>query len=78
MEGWSGDYDLLKTVDVNTVYPAIVWFWVLIKEVKWTSVLLDHGTNSNKAFLVPDSHRKTERNGNSINADVTDITIENN
>jgi hypothetical protein len=49
-----------------------------IKEVKWTSVLLDHGTNSNKALLVPDSHRKTERNGNSINADVTDITIENN
>jgi hypothetical protein len=30
MEGWSGDYDLLKTVGVNTVYPAIVWFWVLI------------------------------------------------
>jgi hypothetical protein len=47
MEGWSGDYDLLKTVGVNIVYPAIVWFWVLIKEVKWTSVLLDHGTNSN-------------------------------
>jgi len=41
-------------------------------------VLLDHGTNSNKAFLVPDSHRKTERNGNSISAYVTDITIENN
>ena len=41
-------------------------------------MLLDHGTNSNKAFLVPDSHRKTERNGNSINGDDTDITIEKN
>jgi len=28
----------------------------------------------NKAFLLPDSCRVTERNGNSISADVTDYT----
>ena len=38
-------------------------------------MLLGHGTN--QAFLVPDSSRATERNGNSISADVTDDTIEN-
>ena len=38
-------------------------------------MLLGHG--SNKAFLVPDSCRVTERNGNSTSADVTDVTIEN-
>ena len=32
-------------------------------------MLLGHGP---KAFLVPDSCRATERNDNSINADVTD------
>ena len=31
----------------------------------------------NKAFLVPDSCRAIERNGNSIRANVTDDTIEN-
>jgi hypothetical protein len=31
----------------------------------------------NKAFLVPDSCRATERNSNSISADVTDDVIEN-
>jgi len=59
----------------NVIYPAIVWFWVLINGVKYTSVLLCDG--SNKAFLVPNSCRVTERNGNSISADVTDDTIEN-
>ena len=39
-------------------------------------MLLGHGPN--KAFLVLDSFRATDRNGNSINADVTDDTIENN
>ena len=39
-------------------------------------MLLGHGPN--KAFLVPDSCRATERNGNSIIIDVTDDTIENN
>ena len=34
-----------------------------------------HGPN--KAFLVPDSCRATERKGNSVSADVTDDTIEN-
>jgi hypothetical protein len=38
-------------------------------------VLIGHGPN--KAFLVPDSCRATERNGNSISTDVTDDTIEN-
>jgi hypothetical protein len=38
-------------------------------------VLLGHGPN--KAFLVPESCRGTERNGISISADVTDDTIEN-
>ena len=39
-------------------------------------MLLGHGPN--KAFLVLDSCRTTERNGNSISADITDDTIENN
>jgi len=38
-------------------------------------LLFSHG--SNKAFLVPDSCRATEINGNSISADVTDDAIEN-
>ena len=38
-------------------------------------MLLGHGPN--KTFLVPDSCRETERNGNSISADITDDTIEN-
>jgi len=38
-------------------------------------VLFSHGPN--KEFLVPDSYRATERNGNNISADVTDDTIEN-
>jgi hypothetical protein len=37
-------------------------------------VLLGHAPN--KAFLVPDSCRETERNGNNVSADVTDDTIE--
>jgi len=37
-------------------------------------VLFSHGPN--KAFLVPDSCRATERNGNSISIDVTDDAIE--
>jgi hypothetical protein len=51
------------------IYPAIVWFWVQIKWVKYTSVLFSQGPK--KAFLVPDSFRMTERNGNSISADIT-------
>jgi hypothetical protein len=39
-------------------------------------VLIVH--EPNKAFLLPDSCRATERKGNSINTDVTDDTIENN
>ena len=31
----------------------------------------------NKAFLIPDTCRTTERNDNSINPDVTDDAIEN-
>jgi hypothetical protein len=38
-------------------------------------VLFSNGPN--KASLVPDSRRATERNGNSIRANVTDDTIEN-
>ena len=38
-------------------------------------MLLGHGPN--KAFLVPDSCRETERNSNSIIADVTDDANEN-
>jgi hypothetical protein len=38
-------------------------------------MLLGHGPN--KAFLVPDSCRETERNGNSISADITVDIIEN-
>jgi len=36
-------------------------------------MLFSHGQN--KAFLVPDSCRATERNGSSIRADITDYTI---
>ena len=39
------------------------------------SVLYSH--EPNKAFLAPDSCRATERNSNSISADVTDDVIEN-
>ena len=39
------------------------------------SVLFSHGPN--KAFLVPDSCRPTERNSNIISADFTEDTIEN-
>jgi hypothetical protein len=39
------------------------------------SVLYSH--EPNKAFLVPDSCRATERNSNSISADLTDDSIEN-
>ena len=39
-------------------------------------MLLSHGPN--KAFLVPDSCGTTERNGDSISADVTDNVNENN
>jgi hypothetical protein len=38
-------------------------------------MLLCHGPN--KAFLVPDSCRATERNGNSISLDITDDANEN-
>jgi hypothetical protein len=41
-----------------------------------TSMLFSNGPN--KAFLVPDSCRATERNGNSIRADLTENTTENN
>ena len=37
-------------------------------------MLFSHGPN--KAFLVPDACRATERNGNSISAGVTDDAIE--
>ena len=59
----------------KVIYPAIVWFWVLIKGIKYTSVLFSHWHT--KAFLVPDSCTETERNGNSVSADVTYDTIEN-
>jgi len=39
-------------------------------------MLLGHGPN--KAFLVPDSCRASERNGNSISAAIIYATIENN
>ena len=39
------------------------------------TVLLIHGPNT--AFLVPDSCRATERNSNSISADVPDNAIVN-
>ena len=38
---------------------------------------INYGHEPNKAFLVTDSWRVTERNGNSINADITDDAIEN-
>ena len=41
-------------------------------------MLLGHAPGPNKEFLVPDLYRATVKNGNSISADVTDDTIENN
>jgi hypothetical protein len=52
-----------------------VWCWVLIQGIKQTSVLFNHGPN--KASLLPDSCRTTERSGNSISDDVTDDVIGN-
>jgi hypothetical protein len=60
----------LKGKCLNYQYKLLSCFWVLIKRV-----LFSHGPN--KAFLVPDSCRATERNGNSIRADVTDDANEN-
>ena len=59
----------------KVIYPAIVWFWVLIKGIKYTSVLFSHWHT--KALLVPDPCRTTERNGLSISADVRDDANEN-
>jgi hypothetical protein len=42
---------------------------------KKTSVLFSHGFN--KACLIPDSYRATERNGNSISVDFTEYSIKN-
>ena len=39
-------------------------------------MLFSHGPN--KAFLVPDSYRATERNGNSISTDVTGDALKTN
>ena len=49
----------------NVFYSAIEWSWELIKRVKFSVI------------LVPDSCRATDRNGNSISADVTEDTNEN-
>ena len=65
----------MKSWTINIFYPAIVWFWVLIKGGQKTSVLFSHWHT--KAFLVPDSCRTTERNGYSISADVRDDANEN-
>jgi hypothetical protein len=48
---------------------------IIIKEVNKPQCYLGHGPN--KALLVPDSLRATERIGNRINACVTTGTIEN-
>jgi hypothetical protein len=56
------------------------WHLLLVLGGKFLSTASDiggHAYGPNKAFLVPDSCRATERNGNSISADVTDDTIEN-
>jgi hypothetical protein len=71
-----GKYTLLHSelyVHQENVYPAIVWYRVLIK-----------GSNKLQCYLVVDllkllryliTWRATIRNGNSINADVIDDTI---
>ena len=46
-----------------------------MKVTKQTSVLL--GLGPTKAFLVPYSCGATERNGNSISADITNDAIDN-
>ena len=70
----SNKHGLWTSFTSNFDYPAILWSWVLIKRVKETSLIFSQ--EPNKAFLVADSYRATERNGNSISVDVTDDTIE--
>jgi hypothetical protein len=44
-------------------------------QINFSQVLVSYGPN--KAFLVPDSCKATERNGNSISTDVTDDANDN-
>jgi hypothetical protein len=56
-------------------YPALVLF-DHSNCIDWINVCYTV-TDQNIAFLVPDSCWATERNGNSISADVTDDVFEN-
>jgi hypothetical protein len=60
---------------VNRLYPATVWFWVLIKVSNKLQCYLVMGPN--KAYLLPDSYTAIIRNGNSISAHMIEDTIEN-
>lgn len=55
-----------KGISVEPAVETIVYYWVLIQWFEKTPVLFSHGLN--KALLVPDSRRATERNSNSINS----------
>ena len=59
----------------NTDLPHVTDKLIIIKAVNKPQCYLGHGPN--KALLVPDSLRATERIGNRINACVTTGTIEN-
>jgi hypothetical protein len=55
--------------------PELEKLFFLQREARIFFPEFNHGPN--KAFLVPDSCRETEQNGNSVSADVTYDTIEN-
>jgi hypothetical protein len=52
-------------------------FWIKRKCWRGSNKLPCYVHGHNKTFRVPHSCRATERNGNSINADVTDDANEN-
>jgi len=50
---------------------------VILSTIKGGQINFSVIRSWNKEFLVPDSCRATERNGNSISPDITDDTNEN-
>jgi hypothetical protein len=69
-------YQLIRCINVILSYNCVVLSTNKgLRGSKKTSVLFSHGLN--KACLIPDSYRATERNGNSISVDFTEYSIEN-
>jgi hypothetical protein len=69
-------YQLIRCINVILSYNCVILITNKgLRGSKKTSVLFSHGLN--KACLIPDSYRATERNGNSISVDFTEYSIEN-